>query len=153
MSRLSIVQGARHRTDGSCARRRSVQEQPKELRLVGPEEKRKTMNRLYWFSSQKHQVPPRHLGNLTMRVIRAREGHHVSSPALKNLQKPSHDDAALRQGELGGILRNLLAFLQCSPAIDPPGRHGGHKHPCLLSHPPMTAQKSPLATESCSTCS
>lgn len=59
MSRLSIVQGARHRTDGTYARRCSVQEQQKELGLVSPEERRKTMNNLYWFSSQKHQA---HLG-------------------------------------------------------------------------------------------
>lgn len=109
------------------------------------------MNILYWLSSQKHQVPPRHLGNLTMRVTKHWEGHHASIPALKGLQKSSWDAAALRQGELGGILRNLPAFLQGSPAANPPGRHGGRKHPCLLSHPPVTAQKSPPAIESCNT--
>lgn len=151
MSRLSIVQGARHRMDGTYARRCSVQEQQKDLGLVSPEERRKTMNNLYWFSSQKHQAPPWHLANLAMRVTKPWEGHHASIPAPKNLQKPSWDAAALRQGELGGIVRNLLAFLQDIPAIDPPGRHGGHKHLRLLNHPPMTAQKSPPAIESCST--
>lgn len=136
--------------DGTYARRHSMHEQLKEPGLVGPEE-RKTMNNLYWFSSQKHQVPPRHLGNLVMSVTKSWEGHHASIPAPKNFQKPSWDVAALRPGELGGILRNLLAFLQGSPAVNPPGRHGRHKHPRLLSHPPMTAQKSPPATESCST--
>lgn len=125
-SRLSIAQGARHRTDGTYTRRHSVQERPKEPGMVSPEEK--NMNHLYWFSSQKHQVPPWHLGNLTMRVTKHWEGHHASIPALKDLQKPSWDAAAWRQGELRGILKNLLAFLQDSPAADHPGRCSVHKH-------------------------
>lgn len=81
------------------------------------------MNSLYWFSSQKHQVPLQHLGNLLMRVTKHWEGHNSSIPALKDLQKPSRDAAALKQGELGGILRNLLVILHGSPAADPPDRH------------------------------
>lgn len=127
MHRLSIMQGARHRTDGTYARSHSVQKWWKEPGQIGPE--KKNTNSLYWFSSQKHQIPLQHLRNLLMRVTEHWEGQHSSIPALKDLQKPSRDAAALKQGELDGILRNLLAILEGSPATHPPDRHSVHKHP------------------------
>lgn len=66
-SGLSIVQAARHSTDSTCAGGHSVQEPPKELQLVGPGKRRKIVNSLYWFSSQKHQEPPWHYENLMLR--------------------------------------------------------------------------------------
>lgn len=44
----------------------SVQEPPKELQLVSPGKRRKIINSLYWFSSQKHQDPPWHSGNFML---------------------------------------------------------------------------------------
>lgn len=107
------------------------------------------MNSLYWFSSQKHCVPPQHLGNLAMRAIKPREQHHASIPAPENLQKHPRDAPALRQGELSGILRNLLATRQ--PCHQPSWQMWWAQTLMFLSHPATTAQKSPPATESCST--
>lgn len=100
---------------------------PKEPQPVGPGKRRKIMNSLYWFSSQKHQDPPWHLGNLIMRVTKPWEGRHISIPALKNGCCCSGCCCFEAAGAQWHI-RNLLAFLQGSPAVDLPGRPGGHTH-------------------------